>query len=230
MADQSAWQKLWKNWLKPFAVVLVVLCTFRSAVADWNDVPTGSMKPTILEGDRILVNKLAYGLRVPFTRSWIARWDSPSRGEIVVLFSPADGTRLVKRVAAIAGDRIELRSNILYINGSPVEYGPADPRDVGAIDAAERPAHTFADERLGGHAHAVMGTPGVVARRDFGPLPVPAGYVFVLGDNRDLSADSRVFGLVPVGRIVGRSPAVAFSLNRANWWIPRWSRTLKAID
>lgn len=224
-----AGRRFWE-WIKPILVVVVVFSTFRSAVADWNDVPTGSMKPTIVEGDRILVNKLAFGLRFPFTKRWITRWSTPARGEIVVLFSPADGARLVKRVVGQPGDTVQLRGNALHVNGERVEYGPPDAGAIAAIHPAERPSHTFASERLGWDWHAVMGTPGAPAQRDFGPVSIPPGFILVLGDNRDQSADSRVFGLVPVSRVVGRSSAVAFSLDRDNWWLPRWSRTLKHLD
>lgn len=223
------WRKVWKDWVKPLAVIIVVLGTFRSAVADWNDVPTGSMKPTILEGDRILVNKLAYGLRVPFTTRWIGRWSGPARGDIVVFFSPADGKRLVKRVAGVPGDTIELRRNVLHVNGQPVPYGPADPADVAAIRASERGAYAFATETLGAAVHPVMATPARPALRDFGPVTVPAGHYLMLGDNRDQSGDSRIFGFVPASKIVGRSGAVAFSLDRDRWWLPRWSRFLKDL-
>src|SRR5437868_11123609 len=104
-------------------VVLVVL-SFRSSIADWNDVPSGSMKPTILEGDRVFVNKLAYDLKVPFTTWHLAEWSSPQRGEIVVFFSPKDGTRLVKRVVGLPGDVVELRENRLIINGTAMDYQP----------------------------------------------------------------------------------------------------------
>src|SRR5664280_2814500 len=118
---------LWNEWIKSLLIVLVVVGAFRSAVADWNDVPTGSMKPTILEGDRIMVNKLAYDLKVPFTRWRLARWGQPQRGDIVVLFSPADGQRLVKRVIGLPGDLLSLRNDRLFINGarSPMSRWPA---------------------------------------------------------------------------------------------------------
>ena len=96
--------RLLRNWVVPFAATLAVFLPLRAAVADWYDVPTGSMKPTILEGDRIFVSNLAFGLRVPLTRTWLARWDTPDRGDIVTLASPRDGTRLVKRVIGIPGD------------------------------------------------------------------------------------------------------------------------------
>jgi signal peptidase I len=221
---------VWKDWVKPLAVILAVFGTFRSAVADWNDVPTGSMRPTILEGDRILVNKLAYGLRVPFTTRWLVQWDAPARGEIAVLFSPADGSRLVKRIVGLPGDTVELRNNILWINGKPVRYSSATEAQVAPVPAADRAGHVFASEQLDAGPHAVMSTPGARAARDFGPVTVPAGRYFVMGDNRDQSADSRYFGFVRASKIIGRSSAVAFSLDRKRGWMPRGSRFLKAID
>src|SRR3954466_5145591 len=101
---------LWREWLKPALLIAAIVLPLKSAVADWNWVPSGSMKPTILEGDLVFVNKLAYGLKVPFTLQRLAEWDNPARGDIVVFFSPHDGMRLVKRVVAVPGDTIELRN------------------------------------------------------------------------------------------------------------------------
>ncbi len=220
---------LWKGWIRPFAIALAVLGTFRSAVADWYDVPTGSMRPTIIEGDRILVNKAAFGLRLPFTRHWLVRWDAPVRGDIVVLHSPADGTRLVKRIVALPGDVIELRANALHLNGRPVAYGALDENTLAQLEPGERPGHFFASERIGRRPHAVMGTPGIVARRSFGPVTVPEGFYFVLGDNRDESADSRYFGFVRATDIVGRSSRIAFSLDRDGYYLPRPDRFLRPL-
>ena len=113
-------QYLWREWGRPILPVLFVGLMVRGAVADWNDVPSGSMMPTIVEGDRIFVNKLAYGLRIPLTTTWLYEWDGPQRGDVVVLLSPADGKRLVKRVIGQSGDVLELRNNHLRINGQPV--------------------------------------------------------------------------------------------------------------
>src|SRR5437660_3101782 len=114
--------KLWKKEIQPLVILAAVLFSIRSSLADWNDVPTGSMKPTILEGDRVYVNKVAYDLKVPFTTWHLAEWANPECGDIVVFFSPYDGKRLVKRVIGLPGDLIELRNDALILNGKPAEY------------------------------------------------------------------------------------------------------------
>src|SRR5258705_10831708 len=98
---------LWREWIRPAVVIAAVVFPLKSAVADWNWVPTGSMKPTILEGDLVFVNKLAFDLKVPFTRFHVAEWSDPSHGELVVFFSAKDETRLGKRGIACPGDTIE---------------------------------------------------------------------------------------------------------------------------
>src|ERR1041385_2448559 len=121
-ALKKSFAYLWREWLKPAAVVAALILPLKSAIADWNWVPSGSMKPTILEGDLVFVNKLAYDLKVPFTLQRLADWDNPARGDIVVFFSPHDGMRLVKRVVAVPGDTIELRNNVLLLNGTAMTY------------------------------------------------------------------------------------------------------------
>src|SRR5512140_851408 len=114
----------WRKEIRPLLVIALVVCSIRSSLADWNDVPTGSMKPTIVEGDRVFVSKLAYDLKAPFTTWHIVQWGNPQRGDIVVFFSPRDGMRLVKRVVGVPGDMVELRNNVLVLNGKLVEYQP----------------------------------------------------------------------------------------------------------
>ncbi len=111
-----------RGWIGSILVTLMIVTSFKSAIADWYVVPTGSMKPTILEGDRILANKLAYNLRIPFTTMQIVRWGNPKRGDIVVFNSPADGKCLVKRVVGIPGDTVAMNNNRLYINGEALGY------------------------------------------------------------------------------------------------------------
>ena len=214
---------------KQLAVTIFLLFAFRSAIADWNDVPTGSMKPTIIEGDRIFVNKLAYDLKFPFTTWHLAQWDNPGRGDVVVFFSPADGVRLVKRVIGVPGDRIELVNNQLRVNDQPAEYGPLDPKFPGELPAAERSFHQFATESVAGRSHPVMGTASLPAPRNFGPVVVPAGQYFMMGDNRDNSYDSRFYGCVDRRRIVGRASSVVISLDRDSWYLPRWHRSFTRL-
>jgi len=216
--------KLWKGWIRPLVVILIVTGAFRSAVADWNDVPTGSMRPGIVEGDRIFVNKLAYDLKVPFTTWRIAEWSAPARGDIVVLYSPADGKRLVKRVVALGGDRVEMRDNRLSINGRPAEYASQENPDAAAGQSDAFPAARLRRETVAGHSRRIQTLPGLRARRSFGPITVPPGHYFVMGDNRDRSLDSRFFGCTDGRMILGKATGVAFSLDRENFYRPRWRR------
>jgi signal peptidase I len=200
------------------------MVTFRSAVADWNDVPTGSMKPTILEGDRIFVNKLAYDLKVPFTAWHLLEWSDPKRGEIIVFSSPYDDTRLVKRVVGISGDRVELRDNRLFVNGEAAGYDPLDPAVSGKLSAPDQQSHSFAVEKLGDESHPVMTSSVQPGPANFGPVIVPRGQFFVMGDNRDGSFDSRFFGFVDRSRVIGRATVVVLSLDLDHHFLPRWDR------
>ncbi len=187
------------------------------------------MKPTILEGDRVYVNKLAYDLKVPFTTRHIAEWGNPRRGDIVVFFSPYDGQRLVKRVVGLPGDTLELRRNALILNGRPVAYKPIAEELLRDVSPADRASHVFAAEDLPEQPHVVAGFPAVNARRDFGPIRVPDGQYFMMGDNRDDSFDSRYYGPVERKRILGRATAVALSFDRQNYWKPRWDRFFASL-
>lgn len=222
-------RRFFSEWVKPIAIVVIVACSFRSAIADWNDVPTGSMKPTILEGDRIFVNKLAYDLRIPFTDWRLVNWGDPQRGDIVVFFSPDSGIRMVKRIIGIPGDKIAMRNNRLFVNGKQAAYATPDAAIVGQIDAEQRPHHRFALERVGDKEYPIMLTPGHGARRSFGPLTLQDGQYFAMGDNRDNSRDSRWFGFIPRDQIVGRVSRVALSLDPKHHGLPRWDRFLRPL-
>lgn len=203
----------WREWIKPLFIIGAVMFSFRSAVADWNDVPTGSMKPTILEGDRIFINKLAYDLKVPFTRWRLAHWKDPSWGDVVVLLSPEDNKRLVKRVVGLPGDEIEIRGNHLYRNGEPAVYTALDQEIIEQIDAEDRPAFLFFSEDVAGREHPIMLSIGSAPHFPQGKFRVPTGQYFVMGDNRNNSRDSRYFGTVERSMILGRATAVALSLD-----------------
>ena len=213
------------NEIRIFLLMLLVVSSLRSALADWNDVPTGSMKPTIEIGDRVVVNKLAYDLKIPFTTVSVFKWDDPGRGDIVVLFSPIDGTRLVKRVVAIPGDTVAMVENHLYINNKQIEWTP-----IRTTDDPDQGLTFVASEILGGRPHQVMLTPQVPAVRSFAPIKVPPHHYYVLGDNRDNSNDSRFIGFIGRKQIIGEATAVAFSLDRQNNWTPRLDRFFKRLD
>lgn len=206
-------KKLWKE-NRTLIFFLVLMFVFRSAVADWNEVPTGSMKPTIVEGDRILVNKMAYDLRIPFTHISLLKFGDPVRGDIVVFDSVVSDKRLVKRVIGVPGDVVAMLDNVLYINGEALDY-----------EVVERaPAATYQKENLLGVEHIIRVINAESAIGNFRPVTVPDGHYLALGDNRDESADSRVIGFVPRGEIVGRSRSVVLSFNYDNYYIPRSER------
>jgi signal peptidase I len=172
------------------------------------------MKPTILEGDRILVNKMAYDLRVPFTHISLYKLSDPIRGDIVVFDSKTSDKKLVKRIIGIPGDIIELNNNVLSINGLKIAY-----KDISVSQLA-----TDRIENLFGVKHFVRVKNNGSRLSSFKPVTVPPEHYLALGDNRDNSADSRVIGFIPRDEIVGRSKSVIMSLNYENYYIPRSDR------
>ncbi len=219
----TAWIR--RSGLISLSLLVLAVFSFRSAVADWNDVPTGSMRPTILIGDRIVVNKLAYDLKIPFTRTALATWDDPARGDVVTCWSPADGNRLVKRVVGVPGDTLAMRQGRLIVNGRPLPYTAAE-----APEGERKPGRSFFTENLVGVEHTVAYDEGRHPARDFGPIRVPEGQYFLMGDNRDNSADSRYFGFVERRAICGKVTGLALSLDREDHWKPRWGRFFASLD
>ncbi|MEN8008149.1 MAG: signal peptidase I [Candidatus Krumholzibacteriota bacterium] len=216
--------RLMRHWIFSTSLMVLSVLGFRSAIADWNDVPTGSMKPTILIGDRIYVNKLAYDLKVPFLGHRLVTWGDPARGDVVICWSPADGARLVKRVVGVPGDVIEMKSGRLVINGEALDYRRADGADFDRALGSEADQYLFYTEDLAGHSHIVAAMPGQRAARNFGPVAIGPDQYFMMGDNRDNSADSRYFGFVPRSDVVGRVEGIAFSLDYEDHYKPRWWR------
>ncbi len=200
---------------KRFILLLCLMFIFRSSIADWNSVPTGSMKPTIIEGDRILVNKMAYDVHLPFTHISVLKLADPERGDIVIFDSKQSNIRLVKRVIGLPGDTIELNDNRLSINGVHLNYQD-DEKNIAYWDKVE--------DLFGVEHHIRVRKPHGSYLSSFKPVVVPEGHYLVLGDNRDNSADSRVIGFVPRGEIIGRSRHVVMSLDYDNFYLPRKSR------
>jgi signal peptidase I len=220
----------WMEW-RSLIIFLVVMILFRSAIADWNQVPTGSMKPTILEGDRIIVNKLAYDLKVPFTTWHLAEWSNPTRGEIVTFYSPDDERLLIKRVIGIPGDVIYMQDNQLFINLEPATYTRLNIDIVNQLDYYQRSTHDFYKETYGNDEHAVMLRSSLPKdHTSFDSIEIPLDMYMMLGDNRDNSRDSRKIGLVSRDRITGRAHTVAFSVDYEAYYRPRVDRFLRPLN
>lgn len=219
---------VWKEWRITVFLIVFVLIPAKSSLADWNWVPTGSMNPTILEGDFLFVNKVAYSLRLPLTLCHLAEWSDPQRADIVICFSPEDGTRLVKRVVGVPGDMIEMRRKKLILNGQALDYTVTGLEYI--EDGSVGRARILATEDLSGVAHTVAWMPMFGAPQSFGPIEVPQGHYFVMGDNRDASKDSRSFGFVQRKAIVGKAGAVVCSFDITDKYQPRFNRFFTSLN
>ncbi|GLX77177.1 signal peptidase I [Thalassotalea insulae] len=204
---------------KSLIIFIVLMSVFRSAIADWNDVPTGSMKPTIVEGDRIFINKLAYDIKVPFINQSLIALDDPKVNDIVIFESKVAEKRLVKRVIGEPGDIVAMNNNQLIINGNAVTYQVVNKQNN----------QTIYLESINGQTHKIQLTQQESDLRNFAPVKVPQDHYLVLGDNRNNSADSRVIGFVPREEIIGRSQNVVFSLNYDNYLLPRSERFFRTL-
>jgi signal peptidase I len=217
---------------KGFFIFLFVLFVFRGAIADWHPVPTGSMKPTILEGDIILVNKLAYDLQIPFTEISLTHLGEPRRGDIVVFTSKKAGKRLIKRLIGEPGDTIELRNNQLFINGLAANYQQDTDHIISPKRKVDQESGIYLRESLPGELpeHFIQIKP--IRRspmQSFAPIKVPAGHFFFMGDNRDNSGDSRVFGFIPRSEIRGKATHILGSANLNDHYKLRTERFWKSL-
>jgi signal peptidase I len=219
--------RLWREY-KSLVAFIALMVLFRSAIADWNVVPSGSMLPTIREGDRILVDKMAYDLRIPLTHIAIAHLHEPQRGDIVTIDSSAAHELIVKRLIGLPGDTVAMRDNVLYVNGARASYQllALAPLPGDAVSPGE-----YLTERFDGVSHEMrLSEIAPSPRRSFGPVTVPAGEYLMLGDNRDDSADSRYFGFFPREELMGRTRRVAFSLDPDRYYKPRFDRFGVRLD
>lgn len=210
--------KLWSE-NKGTILFLALMFVFRSSLADWNHVPSGSMKPGMIEGDRIWINKIAYDLHLPFSTVKVTNFSDPKRGDIIIFNSRVSGNRLVKRVIGMPGDVVSMQDNVLKINGQTLDYETISDSEA-SLDLMEDLFGTRYQIRLSKrHANA----------SSFAPVEVPRGSYLALGDNRDNSADSRFIGFIPRDEIIGRSSSVVMSLDRDDFYLPRKDRFFKAL-
>jgi signal peptidase I len=225
-ANKYSLQWFWKNFLSLGSALLLVL-VIRSSLVEAFKIPSGSMMPTLLVGDQLFVNKLAYGLRVPLT-DWIGdkplyffRTAEPARGDIIVFKYPVDPSiYLIKRVIGLPGDTLEMKHKVLYLNGKPFERTEVVAAKADAIfesmkDSMDVPPKEHADLF---YQHFDHTTATVITDQqrhlseDFAKITVPAGHYFCMGDNRDNSSDGRFWGFVPFENIKGKAVVVWLSV------------------
>jgi signal peptidase I len=184
------------------AIVIAILIAFfiRTFIVQAFKIPSGSMKPTLLIGDHILVNKFIYGVKIPFIRKNLISISEPKRGDVIVFIYPEDRSKdFIKRVIGVGGDTIEIRNKKIFLNGLPFQ----DTHGV------------YVDDFI---------IPGTIQPRDnFGPMTVPKSAVFTMGDNRDQSYDSRFWGVVDLKDVLGKAFIMYWSWNREEHNV-RWSR------
>ena len=211
---------------KGFIVLMLGMAVVRGALADYYTVPTSSMYPTILEGDRVICDRIAYDVKLPFTDVVLKHIADPQRGDVVTFISPEDGVRLVKRLVAIPGDVVEMHDEKLFINGQAASYEPALSKGADHLTPArEYPGQQLVfKESLGSLQHEMIVMPDREAMRSFGPVKVPQGEYLMLGDNRDNSRDSRYIGLVKRELITGQVKRLMYSLNGDQYYLPRLDR------
>ncbi len=223
--DQRPW---WVTWGAEFFTVIALIFGCRVAVADWQRVPSGSMEPTLRIGDMLLINHLAYGPRLPFTNTALVM-GAPQRGDVAVFRFPPDVSQFyVKRLVALAGDRVQFRDGIVAINGQPLQSN-----DLGWGEHEADRGQRLISEALAGRGHAIKLNPFVLGRAPMHiaapdchtlrpgawDCTVPPGQVLALGDNRDNSADSREWGFLPEAEIYGRVDRVLFNYREGTrWW------------
>jgi signal peptidase I len=231
-------KEMWDSF-KTIAIAVFIALIFRYSVASPYKIPTGSMIPTLKIGDFIFVSKLSYGLKLPFTNINLVDFDKPKRGDIVVFIYPEDPSLdFIKRVVGVEGDRLQLKKNVLYVNGKEMPQSELKDHSI-LSDVASTPFQsepTLYTERLDQVPHMVL---QVSPFSSDWPLDekehtVPPGHVFVMGDNRDNSKDSRFWGDLPLKNVRGRAQFIWLSLDSThpyltiteNFAIPRirWDR------
>lgn len=240
-----------REYVESFFWAILFAFLIRSFIVEPYKIPSKSMVPTLLAGDHIFVNKFSYGLRIPGTTKWIAEWGNPNRGDVIVFIYPEDqNLDFIKRVVGLPGDRVEVRGSKVFINGQLIPWedltiegkDPKDARYLLAVMARNGERNEFVrdlpyyqgfdkyDIKLEnlGHDHLIQ-LSRVLPTDEEHDVVVPEGHFFVMGDNRDKSADSRVWGFVPRENLKGRALFIWLSLNMDGPGGPRWDRFGKKI-
>ncbi len=221
------WKSFWET-NKVFLGFLVFIILFRVSIADQYHVPSGSMEPTIAIGDRILVNKLVYQIKFPFTNLVLFKTGDPQRGDIVVFERPSDHTVMVKRLVGLPGDFIEIDTGFIRVNGETFFVADQDPMEE-LRKSRMNGSNYYYHEAMTGKQYTVQRLP---YREQYDPikLRIPNDQYFFMGDNRDNSLDSRSWGTVPRDLLKGRAVRVLYSMT-FDGIIPdfKWQRTGRSL-
>jgi signal peptidase I len=214
------------EYAKSFFPILLLVLLIRSFLFEPFRIPSGSMMPTLVEGDFIFVNKFAYGLRLPVINTKFVQIGEPQHGDVVVFRLPSDpSVNYIKRVVGLPGDVVDYDAvkKRITLNGKPVPIELVGPYD-------EDPGMVVGREQLGAHDHGLLLARGLLSRG--GRYEVPAGHYFMMGDNRDNSRDSRFEGVefVPEGNLVGRAVGVWMNWRWPAEGGPQWNRIGKSIE
>lgn len=244
---------VWREYAETIGLAFLCAMILRAFFFEAFKIPSGSMEPTLISGDHLFVNKLRYGVRVPFTTKFVVRFAEPRHGEVVVFRFPSEEARayveqerqaalergeqraecilnfdekdFIKRIIALPGDEVEGRGSQIYVNDEPLERTPI--RRGPAPERTGQTAYYYA-ESSGERTYQIRedNPPGYDSDRDFGPFTVDQGHFFAIGDNRDNSADSRCWGQVPKDYIKGRAIIIWLSIEDGRTGEPgiRWER------
>ena len=189
-----------REYAEAIGMALLLALFIRTFIVQAFKIPSGSMIPTLQIGDHILVNKLSYGVRIPFWEHYLVTFQKVQRGDVIVFIFPEDRSKdFIKRVIGVGGDSVEVRDKKIYINGKQVD----DPH-----------AHFEGDDPA---------APGLSSRDGYGPRVVPENHIFVMGDNRDRSYDSRFWGFVSLEDVRGKAFLIYWSWDGSDRWV-RWER------
>jgi signal peptidase I len=221
-------------WLRDVVLIVAFMVVLRWSIVNWYVIPTGSMLPTIKIKDHVLVNKLSYGLMLPFTESHIVSWGTPERGDIILFRSPIEEVTFVKRVIGVGNDAISFSNGTLKVNGEPVKEEVLADRSV--LDDMGEPGEgktLYAETLPGRKEHYVLrlvsGGPTFFESREW---KVPEGKLLVMGDNRDGSNDGRFWGYVDVDKVYGKALCIFYSIKPTDGFLPsfRTDRFFAKLD
>lgn len=223
-------KSFYKEWIEPFLIAAIVALFIRQFIVEAFKIPSGSMIPTLTIGDHLLVNKFVYGPRIPFTDTRIFTWKEPKRGEVIVFKYPENEDKnFIKRVVGLPGDKIQIVNGKLFINDQVVPIKTTNaPADKSVEEGLSFGKPMFYEEQLGTVMHTMQYLIDQSGKND-GPWLVPKDSVFVMGDNRDNSQDSRFWGFVRENKILGRAFIIYWSWDGDGRWV-RWERIGKLIQ